>query len=366
MRDLVVKLKILSNLFETVSSGRFLFGQPLYDFERKFAQYIGAPFALGVKSGADALVYALKSLGIGPGDEVITTAIAFASTPFAVSWVNATPVFVDIEPETFNIDPAKIEERITKKTKAIAVVHLHGCPAAVDDILCIARKYNLWLIEDSAHALGARFNKRHVGTFGDVGCFSFAPWDDGSSSPLSALGDAGAVTTWNRSVSERLNLMRQYGGYRREWGSNHLIVGGTSCLDSIQASALSVKLDYLAGVLEKKRNFAGLYSKGLEGVGNLILPRVRPGAEHSFYHYVVRTRKRDELRDYLAANGIVAGVHYRTPVPYLEALKFLNYGKGDFPVAEKVASEVLTFPTSAALSERCVLKAISLVKRFFK
>jgi dTDP-4-amino-4,6-dideoxygalactose transaminase len=317
-----------------LSSGWFILGRQLELFEKEFADYIGAEYALGVNSGSDALLLALKAVDIKPGDEVITVAHTFISTVDAITRNSATPVLVDIEPDTFCIDTAQIESHITKKTKAIIPVHLYGHPADIDPILNLAKKHNLYVIEDAAQAHGAEYKGKKAGGLGHVACFSFYPAKN-----LGAYGDAGAVVTNDDRIAEKVRLLRDYG---RTGKYNHDFIGINSRMDEIQAAVLSVKLKHLDSWNDKRRELAGLYRKLLSGL-DLTPPVEKPYAKHIYHQFTVKSKNRDKLLENLAKKQIPAQIYYTLPVhkqkAYADSLSNLS-----LPVTERICTEVLSLP----------------------
>ena len=314
-------------------SGQFILGPEVEAFEREVAEYLGVKHAIGVNSGTDALVLSLRALGIGPGDEVITTPFTFFATAEAVHLVGATPVYVDIDPESFNLDPKRIEEAITPRTRAILPVHLYGRPAEMDAILAVARAYGLKVIEDTAQAFGAVVGGRKAGTLGDVGAFSFFP-----SKNLGAYGDGGLVVTDDDEVAERVRMLRAHGSRTKYFNE---VIGYNSRLDALQAAILRVKLPHIDHWNAARRLVARRYNALLEGVPGIVIPDVQEG--YVFHQYTIRVLdgKRDAVRRFLADRGIATMVYY--PVP-LHRLPVYSTPPGEFPEAERAASEVLSLP----------------------
>lgn len=319
---------------KVISSGWFILGQQLERFEKEFADYIGTKYAFGVNSGSDALLLALKAIDIQPEDEVITVAHTFISTVDAIMRNAATPVLVDIDPDTFCIDTTQIESHITEKTKAIIPVHLYGHPADMDPILNLAKKHNLYVIEDAAQAHGAEYNGKKVGRLGHVACFSFYPAKN-----LGAYGDAGAVVTNDGQIAEKIRLLRDYG---RTGKYNHDVLGINSRMDEIQAAVLSVKLKHLDSWNDKRRQLAALYRKLLADF-DLKLPTEMPYAKHVYHQFTIKSKKRDSLLKRLAEKQIPAQIYYTLPVhkqkAYAGSLANLS-----LPTTEQVCTEVLSLP----------------------
>jgi dTDP-4-amino-4,6-dideoxygalactose transaminase len=320
-------------LGQTVKSGRFILGPELMHFEKEFAAYLGAKHAIGVNSGSDALYLAIKALGIGPGDEVITVAHTFVSTVDAIVRNGATPVFADIDPSSYNLDPNLIEKKVNKRTKAILLVHLYGQPADMGRIMAIAHKHNLYVVEDASQAHGAEYQGRKVGTFGDVGCFSLYPTKN-----LGAFGDAGIIATNDKHLDKVLRMQRNYGSLKKY---HHEFVGINSRLDEIQAAVLRLKLRRLDQANAKRREIAGRYHKMLSG-SELIVPQETAFGKHVYHLYVVRHPRRDQIIDKLAKRGIEAMVHY--PIPVHKQPAYRNFSKNKLPVTERMAKEVFSIP----------------------
>lgn len=316
-----------------LKSGWYILGKEVEFFESEFASYVGTRFAVGVGNGTDALHLALKCLGIGRGDEVVTVSHTAVATIAAIELAGATPVFADIDPETYTMDPESLETVITGKTRAVIPVHLYGQPADMRAIGVIARKHRLKIVEDCAQAHGAAIAGRKVGSFGDMACFSFYPTKN-----LGAFGDGGAVTTSNGKLATTAKLLRQYG-----WAKRYVsdVAGWNTRLDEIQAAILRSKLCSLDADNSARVRLAGRYSHGLDGFG-LKLPSVRSGCNHVFHLYVVRSKNRDLLVEYLAKYGIMTSIHYPVPVHQQPAYRRLNRGR--LPETEKAAREVLSLP----------------------
>lgn len=361
MDDLILRAKILLSFWEIMKRGDFVLGEAVRKFEKQLAEFLRVKFALGVASGTDALILALKACGIGPGDEVIVPALGIFVTASAAAWVNAKPVFVDIEPRSFNIDPARIAPAITSKTKAIIAVHLAGRMADVEKIAAITRENNIFLIEDAAQAIGSRLNDHPMGYYSDIACLSFDP-----KKILSGYGDGGAILTNDAPLAERIRRMRLYGAPSfSEVGLPHSIVGTASRLGSLQAAVLSVKFEKLEDAVRQRHAKHSLYSALLQGVEGLTIPQTPPGDFTNGYEYPILAPKRDELHVFLRAQGVDVRFGYKVPLPYFEAFAYLNYKKGDFPVAEKIAEEVLVLPTGAHIRESEIHRIAGLARDFF-
>jgi len=321
--------------------GWFILGEELNAFEKEFSEYIGANYSIGVNSGSDALLLALKALQIGQDDEVLTVSHTFISSVDSIIRNGAKPVFIDIESDSFCMDTTKIEENITKKTKAILPVHLYGQPVNMEPIMEIARKYNLYVIEDACQAHGAKYNDSRVGSIGDIGCFSFYPAKN-----LGAYGDGGMITTNNPELAEKLQKFRNYGQPKKY---EHDFVGVNSRLDEIQAACLRVKLKYLDSWNEKRRKIAALYDKLLANLP-LITPIEKEYSEHVYHVYVVRSGQRDSLREKLAQQNIHTQIHYPIPVHMQKAYKELGFNSS-LPVTEQISTEIFSLPMHPWLTE---------------
>lgn len=335
-----IKDEIDSAVGRVIGSGSYILGKELESFEKKFARYCGVKYAIGCASGTEAIALSLMSLGIKSGDEVITVPNTAVPTVSAISMVGATPVFVDID-QCFLIDTKKIKNAVTRKTKAIIPVYLYGQMTDIDEIMDIAKKYNLKVIEDACQAHGAEYKKRKAGSIGDTGCFSFYPTKN-----LGCFGDGGAVITNNKNLYNRLYMLRNYGKSKRDY---YPIKGINSRLDEVQAAILRVKLKYLDSWNKKRREIAHLYSDLLNNI--YITSIEKDGCLHIFHLYVIRTEYRDNLRAYLKENGIDTLIHYPVPVHLQEAYKDLQYKISDFPVAEQFLKEILSLPIHPYLSK---------------
>jgi dTDP-4-amino-4,6-dideoxygalactose transaminase len=305
-------------------------------FEKEFAAFCGTRFAAGVGSGTDALWMALMALGIGPGDEVITVPDTFIATAEAISVCGARPVFVDVDPVTYNMDPSKLEAAITRKTKAVIPVHLFGQMADMDPILEIARERKLSVIEDASQAHGAEYKGRKAGSLGDAGCFSFYPGKN-----LGACGEAGAVVTGNEELDRKIRMLRDHGQARKY---HHAVVGWNARMDGIQGAVLGVKLRHLPAWNEGRRRNAGIYGEVLRGVNGIVTPKEAAYARHVYHIYAIRVPDRDRLIAALAGKDIHCGIHYPVPLHLTEAYGYLGFGRGAFPVAEQLASEFVSLP----------------------
>jgi len=329
-----------------IKSGVFIGGNEVEAFERAMAAFCKTNYALGVNSGTDGLFLSLKALGIGAGDEVITTPFTFIATAAVIANVGADPVFADIEAATFNINPLEIEKRVTKKTKAIIPVHLFGQMADMEAIMRIAKKYNLFVIEDAAQAIGATHQKKQAGSIGDTGCFSFFPTKN-----LGAYGDGGMVTTNEKTTARTIGLLKNHGSLPREKYQN-AIWGVNSRLDALQAAVLGVKLKQLEAWNTKRREKAASYDALLKLCKEVLTPETDDRNIHVFHEYTIRASKRDALKPFLEKHGISVGVYYPIPLHLQPALANAGYKKDDFPEAEKAAREVLSLPLSPSITKQ--------------
>jgi dTDP-4-amino-4,6-dideoxygalactose transaminase len=349
-----IKEEIKSAIDRVLESGRYILGPEVEEFEKRASEYIGTKFAVGVGSGTDAILLALDALGIGEGDEVITTPFTFIATTEAIRRRGAKVVFADIDEETYNIDPEEISKKITPKTKAILVVHLYGHPAEMDEIMKIARKFNLKVVEDCAQAFGAEYKGKKVGSMGDVGCFSFFPTKN-----LGCYGDGGLVTTNDEEIAEQVKALRVHGAKSKY--IEYIRDGYKSRLDALQAAILSVKLKYIDEWNERRREKARIYNELLKDSG-LRLPVEREGCKHIYYSYVIALEGRDELQKHLKEQGIETAVYYPIPLHLISIYEDLGYKEGDFPRAEKAAREVLSLPMFPELDEEDIIFICKAIK----
>lgn len=388
-----IKKEIDNAIKKVLDSGRFIGGKEVELFEKEVAKFSGVKYAVSVNSGTDALFLSLKALGIGPGDEVITTPFTFIATAEVIAACGAKPVFVDIDPKTFNIDPEKIAYKLSKlgklsklKVKALLPVHLFGQMADMSEIMRIARKYKLFIIEDAAQAIGAKmkfrvssfkFQVKMAGSIGDCGCFSFFP-----SKNLGAYGDGGMVVTNNKKLADKIRLLRNHGSSPKEKYRN-LVLGTNSRLDAIQAAILRVKLKHLKDWNKARAEKAAYYSNKLTKLTKQVStyqlskpskliclhpPFVAPGNTHVFHQYTLRVNKqvRNKLVSYLKKQGIPTMIYYPLPLHLQPAFKYLGYKKGDFPESEKAAKEVLSLPVYPELRRKDQDYIIKKIKEFYE
>lgn len=346
-----IKDEIDGAIKRVIESGRFILGEEVLAFEDELARYCGGKVAIGVGSGTDALLLSLMALGVGRGDEVITTPFTFCATAEVISLLGARPVFVDIDPETYNIDPSKIKAAITPRTKVIIPVHLYGQPADMDPIIGIAQRYGLKVVEDCAQAIGAEYRGRKVGTIGDVGCFSFFPAKN-----LGAYGDGGACVTMDPELGERIMTLRVHGARERYI---HEMVGINSRLDALQAAILRVKLTHLEEWTTRRREIAKIYNDELNGVD---VPKERFGTRHVYNQYTIRVMGRDRIMDHLKNRGVSSAIHYPRPLHLQGAFSYLGYREGDFPQSELASREVLSLPIYPELKDEEVRFVVNVLK----
>jgi dTDP-4-amino-4,6-dideoxygalactose transaminase len=351
-----LKKEILDAISGVLDSGQLILGEQVRRFEEEFANLCGCKYAVGVNSGTDALVLSLRALGIGPGDEVITAPNSFVATASAIALVGARPVFVDVRPD-MNIDPDQVEHAITPRTRALLPVHLTGKPADMHPLSQIANRHDLTIVEDAAQAVFAGYHGRRVGSLGTAGCFSLHPLKT-----LNACGDGGVVTTSDEILYQRLLLLRNLGLQTRD---NCVVWSGNSRLDEIQAAILLVKLKYLLDWTRRRQANAAYYSEYLSGIPGLTLPIHDSREEPVFHTFIIRTGRRDDLRDHLARNGVGSAVHYPIPIHLQDVARELGYKAGDFPEAERQASRILSLPVHHSLRQDQLEHVVSVIREFF-
>jgi dTDP-4-amino-4,6-dideoxygalactose transaminase len=339
-----IKDEVFDMLAEILESSKYILGPKVAEFEKKIADYHDVADAIGVASGTDALHLAIDALGIGEGDEVITTPFTFFATAEAIIYTGARPVFVDIEYETMNMDPDKIESKVTERTKAILPVHLFGHPADMEKIMAVAQKHSLKVIEDCAQSFGAECNGKKAGSFGSAGCFSFYP-----SKNLGAFGDGGMIAVNDQYIAAEIRKLRNHGS---RGSYSHESVGFNSRLDEIQAGVLLIKLKRIDEYNGKRRQKAVIYNELLSE--SIVGPIEKPGMKHVYHQFTIRSSKRDKIKQRLQEQGISSVVYYPSPLHLQEAISFLKYEEGDFPVAEKVAAQVLSLPIYPELEESSI------------
>jgi dTDP-4-amino-4,6-dideoxygalactose transaminase len=334
--------EILSGIERVLDGMNLFLGENVYRLEEEFAAYCGTAHAIGVGSGTDALHLALRAVGIGPGDEVITVANTFFATVEAIALCGARPVFVDIDPVTYTMDPSLIEAAITPRTKAIVPVHLYGHPADMDPIIAISRRHGLSIVEDACQAHGAEYKGVRIGSFGDAAAFSFY-----YSKNLGAYGEGGMVVTNDRDTATNVQMLRNHGSKERY---QHALLGVNARLDEIQAAVLRVKLPRLDSWNAARRTWAEEYSRRLADLEDVVTPAVQPYAKHVFHLYVIRTRDRERLQRWLKSHGVSTGIHYPVPVHLQEACAGLGYSPGSLPKTEAAARQILSLPMFAELN----------------
>lgn len=337
--------------------GRYVLGPELTAFEQEYAAFCGARYAIGVSNGTDALQLALAACGIGPGDEVITVPNTYIATVFAITYLGALPVFVDVLPDTYNMNPALLEAAITERTRAIIPVHMYGQPCDMQPILAIARKHGLRVIEDAAHAHGAYYQGAAAGSFGDLGCFSFYP-----RKTFGALGDAGAIVTSDAALDERVRQLRYMG---QKVKHHHEMIGYQKRMDELHAAILRVKLPYLRGWLTRRQQIAARYNELLADVP-VVRPYVAPERTHSYYLYTILAPRRDELYDYLAQHGIGSQVIYPVLVPDQGAYRDQPLRCGPIPVARSLVGQILSLPVFPELRDDEIERIAAAIHAFYQ
>jgi len=360
-----IKGEILSATQRVYEKGRFILGEEVSAFEKEFSHYCGVRYGVGVGSGTDALYLALKAAGIGEGDEVVTVANSFVATALAISFTGAKPLFVDIDPKTYTMDPNHLELLLKhqkakgsgRKIKAILPVHLYGHPAEMDSIMEIANRYDLIVIEDACQAHGAKYGKKKVGSFGAMGCFSFYPTKN-----LGGYGDGGMVVTNHKRHDQNLRLLRCY-GERKKY--EHILKGHNSRLDEIQAAILRVKLKYLDQWNGERRRKAKIYTQMLSPLG-VVCPSEKKGVRHVYHLYTIKTKKRDSLQTFLKKRGIETLIHYPIPIPLQKAYRELEYHKRDLPLTNQWSRKILSLPFFPEMKESEMEEVAEGIRSFLK
>jgi dTDP-4-amino-4,6-dideoxygalactose transaminase len=353
----LLKAEIMQAFEQFFDSEYYILGKSVQAFEQRYAELSRVNHCIGLSNGLDALHIALRVLGVGKGDEVIVPSNTYIATVLAVSYVDATPVLVEPDAKTYNLNPEKIAEKITSKTKVIMPVHLYGQACEMGKIMTLAEKYNLWVIEDNAQAHLATYKGKMTGSFGNINGTSFYPTKN-----LGALGDAGAITTNSEALAQKARLLRNYGSEKRYYNE---VIGMNSRLDENQAAFLNVKLNYLAEWTEQRQRIAAFYQENLANTGDLVLPTTAKDCSHVYHLYIIKTEKRDELQNYLSQHGIGTLIHYPIPPHLQEAYKYLNYTKGDFPIAENLAATCLSLPLYVGLQENKLQYIAETIQHFF-
>lgn len=346
--DLTEQYKSIQNEVETavidvMRSGSYILGKNVQAFEKEMAEFCGTARSVGVANGTDALHLALRALDIGPGDEVITVAFTFVATTEAIGLVGATPVFADIHNDTFNLDYKELEKKITPKTKAIIPVHLYGQPCEMDKIMEIAKKYDLFVIEDCAQAIGAEYKGKKVGSFGDIGCFSFFP-----SKNLGCFGDGGMITTNSEYLADRVIGLRNHGGKVRYY---HDEIGLNSRLDEMQAAILRIKIKHINKWNEQRRSVAYRYNELLDGIDGVVTPSENENTECVYHQYTIQVPHRDKMHEMLKDKGVMAMIYYPVPLHFQKVHDYLGQKAGTLPITEDLTTKVLSLPMFPELKE---------------
>lgn len=383
----IIQEKVEKAVCEQMRSGAYIGGKAVTDFEEKFAKYVGAKYAIAVNSGTDALVIAMKALGIKEGDEVITTPFTFFATAETIAMVGATPVFVDVDENTYNIDPSKIEEKITDKTKAIIPVHIFGQPADMNAINAIAKKHNLFVIEDACQAVGSSIDGKMIGSIGDAGCFSFFPTKN-----LGAFGDGGIITTNDEKTATICKAFREHGGAQNgakarfyldgiedelansatvdalynPYKYYNYLIAYNSRLDAIQARVLDIKLDYLDEFNKKRTEIAEFYNKEFADCKGIITPKAADGVKVVWHQYAFRCEEKDEMGKFLASKEVGSAAFYPVPLHLQKAFENLGYKEGDLPVAEMLTKQTVCLPIFPELKQDELEYVAASVKAFYK
>lgn len=352
-----IEKEVHSKIKKVVASSHFILGEEVEKFEEEFAKYCGTKYCVGLDNGISALELGMRALGIKNGDEVITPVNSFIASSSSISFTGATPVWVDCDEKTYNIDISKIESKITKKTKAIMPVHLYGQIADMDKIINIAKKHKLFIIEDACQAHGAVYKGKKAGSFGDFAAFSFYPGKN-----LGAYGDGGAIVTNNKKIYNIIKTMRNYGQSKKYY---HDYLAWNRRLDALQAGVLRIKLKCLDEWNKKRKENAQTYISLLKGVNKIVLPFIEDHNEHVYHLFVIRTKKRDQLKAYLSSKGIETGIHYPIPIHKQKAYKTSVLKDYKFPVAEEYAKEILSLPMCPELKKSDIRHICHEIKNFF-
>jgi dTDP-4-amino-4,6-dideoxygalactose transaminase len=348
-----IQKEIQAAVNKVLESGHYVLGPEVQAFEEAFASYCGTKYAVAVNTGTSALHLALLAAGVGPGDEVITTPLTFVATTASILYIGAKPVFVDIDPKTLNLDASKVITAITPKTKALLPVHLHGKPVEMDPLLDISKKSGIPLIEDAAQAHGAEYRGKRAGSMGLAGCFSFYPGKN-----LGAYGEGGAVTTNDEALAKKVKVLRDWGAEKRY---HHDLAGFNFRMEALQGAILGVKLKHLDKWTEARQALAKRYDEKLKGAP-LEIPTMPFGVRHVYHVYPVLVEKRDKLQDHLNAKGIQTNIHYPIPVHLQKAYAHLGHKSGDFPLAEKACSQLLSLPLYPEMTPAQVDEAVAAVR----
>lgn len=349
-----IKEEVHQAIQNVIASTQFVRGSASTAFEEAFAAYCETDYAVGVANGTDALLLTLRATGIGEGDEVITSPFTFTATGEAIHWVGSKPVFVDIDPENYTLDPRKIEAAVTHKTRAIIPVHLYGHPADMDAILAVAKEHDLIVIEDAAQAHGARYKGRRVGSFGPAACFSFYPGKN-----LGAYGDAGAVVTSAVKIADTVRRLGDHGSSKKYEND---MMGFNSRLDGIQAAVLNVKMQHIERWTQRRREIAQFYNQAFRNVPAIETPTESGWAEAVYHLYVVQVDRRDAVKQKLNEAGVGAAIHYPRPLHLQKSYAFLGHGPGSFPVSERAGERVLSLPNYPEMTEEMLALVVEAAK----
>lgn len=352
-----IREEVLSAVERVLESGTYILGPEVKAFEAEVAEYVGVKYAVGVANGTDALLLALDAMGVGPGDEVITSPFTFFATAETVSRLGATPVFVDIDPKTYNIDVEQVKAKINEKTKAIIPVHIFGQPAEMDQLRELADAHGLYILEDAAQAMGSDFKGRKIGAWGDAATYSFFPTKN-----LGGYGDGGMVVTNNEELANKIRILRVHGSNPKYY---HSMLGYNSRLDALQAAALRIKLRHLDDWNNARRKNAALYSELLKDTP-LVTPYAAENRKHIYHLYIVQSEHREELIKYLGENGITAGIYYPVPLHRQEVYKDLGYEEGSLPYSESIANRIFALPLYPELSSETIHYIAETIKNFYK
>lgn len=352
-----IRQEMIDTFTEVYDAAWYVLGKKVEAFEQAYAKYNQVSLCVGVSNGLDALVLALKTLNIGAGDEVIVPSNTFIASVLAVTYVGATPVFVEPDERTYNLNPALLAKAITAKTKVIIPVHLYGQACEMDDIMHIAESHNLFVIEDNAQAHGASFKNKITGSWGHINATSFYPGKN-----LGALGDAGAITTNDAKLADKAKVLRNYGSQKKYYNQE---AGFNMRLDEMQAAFLLVKLNEIERWTKQRQQIAGWYRELLQDNGDPILPFVHADSTHVYHLFVIKTSKRNELMNYLSDNDIQTQIHYPVPPHLQECYQYLGYSKGDFPIAEELANTCLSLPLYPGMTHEEVRFVSDKIKQFF-
>ncbi|TQK63047.1 dTDP-4-amino-4,6-dideoxygalactose transaminase [Brevibacillus sp. AG162] len=352
-----IEAEIKAAVDDVLSSGNYIMGKHVADFEQKMADYCNVKCAIGVANGTDALLLVLDALGIGPGDEVITTPFTFFASAEVVSQLGAKPVFIDIDPKTYNFDVSKLEAAITPNTKAIIPVHIFGQPVDMDEVLALAKKYNLYVVEDACQAIGSKYKEQEIGSLGVAGCFSFFPTKN-----LGGYGDGGMIVTNDEELAKKIKILRAHGSNPKYY---HSMIGYNSRLDSLQAAMLNVKLAYIDQWNAARRQKAAVYNEALKDLP-IQVPFEKENRYAVYHLYIIQTDLRDELMAFLQEKGISSGVYYPVPLHLQEVYKDLGYDRESLIESEKAAKGTMALPLYPEMTEEEQQYVISVVSEFFE